>query len=211
MSVKWIRSSRRPAPSESTRGRILAAAERLFAEHGYRSVSMPKIAKASGITAGAIYKHFKSKEDLFFEAVAERSIQAVQVPSDGPSDAVEELARIVASYTERPLKLFRQLAVEVHSASVHNAKVRRLLNQSLDRNIAQIREAIVGAQRIGRIDPSAEPDFLARTLMVFIMGLMHMETLFPKFVGDRAWDSFVRRRVVALLGSRERSETVRSV
>ena len=204
MSVQRTPALRHPVPLDSTRGRILAAAERLFAEHGYRSVSMPMIAKASGITAGAIYKHFESKEDLFFEAVAERSLHAVQISADRPSDALEGLARIVASYTERRLKLFRQLAVEIHSASVHNVKVRRLLNHSLDRNIGQIREAIVEAQRTGGIDQSSDPDYLARAVMVFIMGLMHMETLLPKFVGDPTWRSFVQRRVAVLLGERGR-------
>ena len=201
MSIKPTLSRRLPAVATSTRGRILAAAERLFAEHGYRSVSMPMIAKASAITAGAIYRHFDSKEDLFFEAVAERSVKAVQIATDRPSDAVEELAGIVAAYTEQRLKLLRQLALEVHSASVHNAKVRRLLSHSLDRNVAQIREAIVGAQRAARIDQSLDSDLLARALMVFIMGLMHMETLLPKFVGDPAWSNFVRKRVLALLGA----------
>ena len=204
MPTKPIPSRRRPVVRESTRGRILAAAERLFAERGYRGVSMPLIAKASGITAGAIYRHFDSKEELFFEAVAERSVQAVQIPGEGSSsDAIEELARIVAAYTEQRLKLFRQLAVEIHSASVHNSKVRRLLSRSLDHNVHQIRETIVRAQRTGRIDQSTDSDLLARALMVFIMGLMHMETLLPKFVGDPAWGHFVQQRVMALLAARD--------
>ena len=63
------------AKEESTRDRILRAAERLFAERGFSSVSMPAIAEASGITAGAIYKHFDSKSDLFFEVV-QRTVQS---------------------------------------------------------------------------------------------------------------------------------------
>src|SRR6516165_12576295 len=55
--------------SASTRERILNSAELLFAEHGFDRVTMPMIASASGITAGAIYKHFDSKSDLFFEMV----------------------------------------------------------------------------------------------------------------------------------------------
>ncbi len=188
----------------STRGRILTAAERLFAEQGYRSVSMPQIAKASGITAGAIYKHFASKEDLFFEAVAQRAVQAVPIAAEDGSDAVAALAAVVAGYTTHRLKLLRQLAVEIHSASVHNAKVRRLLNRSLDRNIAQIGDVIAAAQRSGRIDAAARPELLARALMVFIMGLMHMETLLPNFVGDPQWHDFVQERVAILLGARQR-------
>jgi TetR/AcrR family transcriptional repressor of uid operon len=183
-----------------TRARILAAAERLFAEQGYRSVSMPRIAKASGITAGAIYKHFDSKEDLFFEAVVQRSVQAVAIEAQRTPNAAAELVGIIGSYTGHRVKLLRQLAVEIHAASVHNAKVRRLLNLSLDRNVGQIRDAITAAQRNGEIDAALDPELLARSIMVFIMGLMHMETLLPQFVGDPKWRDFVENRAAALLG-----------
>ena len=38
--------------------------------------------------------------------------------------------------------------------------------------------------------------------MVFIMGLMHMETLLPHLVGDRKWHDFVQARVGTLMGLR---------
>ena len=44
---------------------MVAAAERLFAEHGYHGVSMDQIAAASGITKPMLYDYFGSKEGLF--------------------------------------------------------------------------------------------------------------------------------------------------
>src|SRR5690349_23523927 len=70
---------RHGAAPGSTRDRILAAAQTLFARHGFAGVSMPSIAKASGITAGAIYKHFESKDDLFFEVVS-RTVRSAPLP-----------------------------------------------------------------------------------------------------------------------------------
>jgi len=187
----------------STRERILTAAERLFAEHGFSSVSMPRIAKASGITAGAIYKHFDSKSDLFFEVVR-RAVQSAPAPvAAGGSESVAALlAGIVAMYTTHRLKLLRQLAVEIHYASVKHPRIRRLLRQSLDASIQQIRDGIVGAQQAGKLDPAVDPELLASSLMVFVMGLMHMETLLPKLVGDPKWHDFVQNRVLALIGLR---------
>ena len=43
---------------------------------------------------------------------------------------------------------------------------------------------------------------LASTVMVFIMGLMHMETLLPHRVGDPEWNGFVQDRVRALMAMR---------
>jgi TetR/AcrR family transcriptional regulator, transcriptional repressor of aconitase len=193
----------RPIPSQdhepnSTRDRILTAAGRLFAERGYGNVSMPAIAKASGITAGAIYRHFESKEDLFFQAVAQRSLEAQEAAATPAFDG--GLPHVAAKYATARLKLIRQLAVEVHSASVHHPKVRRLLNRSLDHNIEQITASIAEDQARGKIDPALNPDLLARTVMVFIMGLMHMETLLPQQIGDERWFKFIEERVAAMLG-----------
>jgi AcrR family transcriptional regulator len=183
----------------STRGRILSAAERLFAEDGFAGVSMPAIAKASGITAGAIYKHFDSKDDLFFEVVSQvsRTMQAIPLP-ENRSDATS-LPEIVATYTSPRLKLLRLLSVETHYASARHPRVRRLLRRALDHNIAQISEAIVAARDAGKLAFAGDPKLLAGCVMIVILGLMHMETLLPDKIGDAAWHDFVRDRVRVLL------------
>lgn len=186
--------------SGSTRNRILTSAQDLFARHGFGGVSMPAIAKASGITAGAIYKHFDSKDDLFFEVVS-RTVQSVPLPEALDStSAAAPLPSIVAMYTTPRLKLLRQLALEIHSASARHPKVRRMLRQSLDRTIEQISSAITAAQSNGDIDRSLNAEMLASAVMVFIMGLMHMETLLPHRIGEQEWNSFVQDRVRALIG-----------
>jgi AcrR family transcriptional regulator len=54
----------------ATRGRLVAAATQLFAELGYADVSIEAVLRASGVSRGALYHHFDSKEALF-EAVFE--------------------------------------------------------------------------------------------------------------------------------------------
>lgn len=63
MSVKRRRSNRERA--EDTRGRLLAAARRLFAERGYAAVGVDEAARAAGCTKGALYHHFRDKRELF--------------------------------------------------------------------------------------------------------------------------------------------------
>lgn len=54
--------------SEATRGALVSAARRLFAERGYAAVGTEEIVRAAGVTRGALYHHFEGKRDLF-EAV----------------------------------------------------------------------------------------------------------------------------------------------
>lgn len=188
--------SSEPEPG-STRERILRSAERLFAEQGYGNVSMPAIAGASAITAGAIYKHFASKEELFFTVVL-RAVQAAPLTIDAGTD----LPHVVAEYTTDRLKRVRQFAVEIHYASAKHPKIRRLLRKSLESNIGDIRNGLAAAQKAGHIDRTLDPQMLADAVMTFLMGLMHMETLLPERIGDKAWHDFVVDRVAALIGAR---------
>lgn len=52
--------------AEQTRQEIIEAARRVFHEHGVVRSSLDKIAKAAGVTRGAIYWHFRNKAELFF-------------------------------------------------------------------------------------------------------------------------------------------------
>jgi AcrR family transcriptional regulator len=60
---------RRRGRSQATREQIVAAAAQLLAEQGYMSTSLDQVAAQAGLTRGAIYYHFESKEALYWEVV----------------------------------------------------------------------------------------------------------------------------------------------
>lgn len=53
--------------SEETRSRILQAAEECFGRHGYDAVGVAEICSRAGVTKGAFYHHFPTKQALFLE------------------------------------------------------------------------------------------------------------------------------------------------
>lgn len=59
------RLSRRRLPSQ----RLLEAAKDAFARRGYGDVNVDDICRAARIAKGSFYRHYRSKEDLFFAAV----------------------------------------------------------------------------------------------------------------------------------------------
>jgi AcrR family transcriptional regulator len=186
---------------DSTRERVVSCAGRLFAERGFESASIRDIARAAGITPGAVYKHFASKGHLLLEVV-NRALHSIPLFVQGAAgdDDARALPDLAAAYTEPELKLLRQLSIEVHSASTKDRKVNRVLTRSDELAMRQIGAAVAKAQRAGRLDPSLDPDFVARAFSVFIMGLTHMDTLLPELIGNRAWHAFVRDRVAKLIG-----------
>ena len=63
--------------TEISKLRILLAAEEEFCRRGFTAANMDAIAKAVGMTKGAIFWHFKSKSDLF-KAVMKRAVERVK-------------------------------------------------------------------------------------------------------------------------------------
>lgn len=78
----------------ATRGALVAAARELFAERGFAAVGREEIVERAGVTRGAMYHYFASKEDLFrvvYEAVERDMCEAIGVAAMAGSGPVEEL------------------------------------------------------------------------------------------------------------------------
>jgi len=63
-----------PDHSRRIRARILDCARRLFKEEGVEAVTVDKVMAEAGLTRGGFYAHFKSKDELFAEALAETPV-----------------------------------------------------------------------------------------------------------------------------------------
>ena len=76
---------------KSTKQKILLEALKLFAKEGYEAVSVEQIAKAVGIKAPSLYKHYKSKQDIFdsiLRRMEERDREQAAA-CDVPEDTIE--------------------------------------------------------------------------------------------------------------------------
>jgi len=106
-----------PARPPNTAGRILDAAEDLFAEKGYSATSLGDVADRVGIRSPSLYNHFKSKEALY-EAVLERLMAAFSAP-------LEELDRGPVTY-ERVFSWLEEIVRQHHA----NPNLARLLQHA---------------------------------------------------------------------------------
>ena len=83
-----------------TRNGILDAAERVFSERGVSHTSLEDIAKAAGVTRGAIYWHFRNKSELFTAMVNRVTLPIEEMVARGGDDSAAD-----------PLSLIREAAV----------------------------------------------------------------------------------------------------
>ena len=98
-------------PEETVR-RILDTADRLFTEKGYERASLQDIITETGLSKGAIYHHFSSKEDIFYmvcDRIGQRNGQVLSQVRDAPGlTGLEKLRTIfkVSLQPERQAKMF---------------------------------------------------------------------------------------------------------
>ncbi len=90
----------------ATRKRLVEAARGLLEEGGYTAASVLAVADRAGVSAGALYRHFSSKAELFVEVfrdAAQRDLAAV----DGAAESggcIERLEAAVATHARRALR-----------------------------------------------------------------------------------------------------------
>jgi AcrR family transcriptional regulator len=128
--------SERKRPPDRRR-RILDAAAALFAEHGFAATSVGDIAAAEGITDGALYRHFASKEQLL-ETLALGIVEEFNaVFDDLPAPADERLAELVWRSTDVVLTR----AAHVAAYARERTRLPRSLSTKLRRRERQLFES----------------------------------------------------------------------
>lgn len=96
------RSHRKPkGEGYARRAEILAAAERIFVEHGYEGATIRKIADAVGLSSTALYMHFSDKDEILHEICVDalRALKAsYQAALDEDQPAVLRTRRMIEAY-----------------------------------------------------------------------------------------------------------------
>jgi TetR/AcrR family transcriptional regulator, transcriptional repressor of aconitase len=92
------------------RGQILDGARRCFAEHGYEGATVAKLEEEIGLSRGAIFNYFPSKEELFIELAVRDSARMSEIWIDeGLEAVVREVMELDPAWLSVYLELFRRI------------------------------------------------------------------------------------------------------
>lgn len=127
--------STREEKKAQTRRKLLDAAATLVASRGAMATSLDAIAEKAGLTKGAVYSNFASKEDLLFALVDEASLPVFDPhelfdPDRTLADNLEQLGRRLAEELTTVSPRDWQLAVEILHFAHRNPRARRKLAES---------------------------------------------------------------------------------
>ncbi len=163
---------------EARRKAILDAATTVFVKKGIPTATMADIAEEAGLTAGAIYRYYKSKDELAGACLGEVASAITQQWLEPPSEDRAELdfarlARATFGLLETPAAA---TSTVMHLESILNAVRDRDASQ-LAASVAEQRKICEGVARYisagqarAEITPSADPMVLAEALYMFYQG-----------------------------------------
>ena len=142
------------------RERVLATAARLFRERGFKGVGVADLMDAAGLTHGAFYGQFASKEDLMAQAVAraydeldERwQTAAARTPADPLAGVVASY--VSASHRDRPEQGCVMAALGAEAAREGSA-VRQAITEGTRRQIEALSSLVRGPTRKARRERAA--------------------------------------------------------
>lgn len=121
---------------ETTKERIVTAAVRLFSKDGYEAVTVEQIATAVGIKAPSLYKHYKSKKDIF-ESILERMNQMdydYAMEYEMPEGTMDEMAEKYAQTPLDKIKIYSEAQFLHWTEDEFSSAFRRMLTIEQFRN-----------------------------------------------------------------------------
>ncbi|HVD64529.1 MAG TPA: TetR/AcrR family transcriptional regulator [Lapillicoccus sp.] len=160
------------------REQILLAAMARFAEGGFHSTGMAEVIAATGLSAGAVYRYFPSKEALIRAIVEERVLanakdvfEAILAQGvDDPVDAVAAALEIVDRASAQGEIDITKVAVQAWGEALRNPDILDVAQNAYATMRGYLAEVTRRAQEHGRVPSETDPDEVAKTLLSLVMG-----------------------------------------
>ena len=154
MAVKGDAGHRRTQAERraSTRSALLAAARELFAEKGFAGAGREEIVERAGVTRGAMYHHFDSKEALFqavYEEVEHEMLGRIAEAAITAPEPLEQLRRGAMAYLDVAANDDVRRICLLDAPSVLSTEVRRELAERY--GLGLVRESLALCMADGAI------------------------------------------------------------
>jgi TetR/AcrR family transcriptional repressor of uid operon len=184
----------KPETQQARRERILDAAEVCFARSGFHRCTMQDICREAGISPGALYVYFASKEDLIAGIVdRDRAKLAAQLAELAHApDLLSALARLGEHYAVEEPQYKRVLGLEIGGEATRNPTVAATF-RSVDAYCRQSFEQVFErARQDGKIKPQDDPHTLAEVVSLIGDGLFWRRAVDPDFDAHKVLPVLVR-------------------
>jgi AcrR family transcriptional regulator len=143
---------------------ILEGARRAFAEHGYEGATVARLEAAIGLSRGAIFNYFPSKEELFVELAVQDSARMSELwVNHGLEAVVREVLELDPAWLGVYLELIRRVRTD--------PDFKRRVEERQQQLVPVNRARVVDAQRTGEFRDDVEAKELGAFVNLVLNGL----------------------------------------
>ena len=190
-SKRTYYSPRRQEQARETRQKVLAAAERLFAAHGYVATTLPSIAREAGVSPATVTVAFGTKPALL-DALIKSTVRGDDTPAP-VADRAWWREMLHEPDSRRQLALFAAIGRRIHERTTDIAEIvrgaaaadpeiaamRRALSESRLQDTREVAESLAGK---GALAPGITLDQAADQLWA-----VGSSEIYRMLVVDRGW------------------------
>lgn len=195
-------------PPDELRERLLAAAATVFARQGYDGTKIMDVVRESGLSTGAVYGRFRSKNDLLRESVVTRAANAASFLDVG-GGRVADLITGFAANTDGPLDDVEAMRVEAYVTARRVPEVAHAIGDAYDAWQRAMQPLVAEARRDGTLAPEVDASVVLFLVRILSLGLLlHRGSGAPGPDPDEWAD--LMERVVASFGAARQPATATS-
>ncbi|MGW0776695.1 TetR/AcrR family transcriptional regulator [Streptomyces sp. NPDC002835] len=173
---------------DARRRQILDGAARCVSRNGFHATSMQDILRESGLSAGAVYRYFRSKEELI-AAIADEAFSSIRsafeeaartTPPPTPDVLLGRVLRrmLVEEVPGGDRQAFARLIVQVWTETLRNERLAAVLDDGYGRMRGVWADLVRAYRASGQMEADVDPDHVARTLIATAQGFIAQQALF---------------------------------
>jgi AcrR family transcriptional regulator len=177
------------------REQVLVAARRAFAANGFHATSMDDVIGSSGLSAGAVYQYFRSKDELIV-AVATEALGAIRVTldtldDDASHDPVASLSKLLESWPFVPgpdgVDVTR-IALHGWSEAIRNPALHAVVEDGYAGFQERVERLVARWHEAGTVPTDLEPAAVTPVLLSLILGYVVQRALFGAEVDPATYE-----------------------
>lgn len=186
-----------PAADHPIRVRLLDAAARVFARQGYAGTKVMDIVREAGLSTGALYGRFRSKNDLLRAAILERTVHVTRLGDAGITRVADLLARM-GQVTSGPLTDDEAVRLEAFVAARREPEVAQAITDSIERGRAVTQPLLAAAVADGTLATDVDPEAVLFYIRSVGLGLLLQRAAGVPAPDPDAWSSLLARLIASL-------------
>jgi AcrR family transcriptional regulator len=186
-----------PEYKEAAKSKIVEAARLVFAKKGYHEATMYDVAQEVGVSKGALYSYFKSKEDLLKEISLQghQTLRTILSKMSKHKKLEDALEHVYATITEE-YKGNLHTHFEIVALASHDARIRQIVFEDYQKDIEAV-EAFVEEKKkqdVIRVDVDAQ--ILAELFIALYLGTL--AKLLIGYANKEVHDGWIKSMILIL-------------